>query len=444
MTSTDAAAEEPLTLEEIHEGWSLFDTEERIAAFQQLVRSDGEDFFLGLSASEQATLVLGVPAPGRRSWLRLLAPDDAADLMQEVATERRPELIALLDEVTQKDVAGLLVFAEDDAGGLMNPRYARLRPEIGVDEAISYLRKLARERLGTIYYAYVLDTESHLLGAVSLRELFAAAPDKLVRDVMATEVVKADAEMDQEALARLFAQHDLVAIPIVDDANRMKGIVTIDDIVDVVREEATEDIQHIGGTEALDEPYLTGRFWGMVRKRAGWLAALFIGELFTATAMQSYAGELGRAPVLMLFLPLIISSGGNSGSQATTLVIRAMALGEVKLRDWWRVIRRELASGLALGALLAPIGVIRILLWQALGWADYTNHYARVGASVGLSVVGIVMWGTLAGSMLPFILRKLGFDPARASAPFVATLVDVSGLVIYFTIASLVLAGTLL
>ncbi len=256
MSPTDAPAEEPLTLEEIREGWSLFDTEERVEAFKQLVRNDAEDFFLDLSAHDQATLVVGLPPTDRRSWLRLLAPDDAADLMQEIPTEQRPALIALLDDVTQKDVAGLLVFAEDDAGGLMNPRYARLRPEIGVDEAISYLRKLARERLGTIYYAYVLDAEMHLLGVVSLRDLFAATPEKLVRDVMATEVIKADAEMDQEALAKLFARHDLVAIPIVDAENRMKGIVTVDDIVDVVREEATEDIQNIGGTEALDEPYL--------------------------------------------------------------------------------------------------------------------------------------------------------------------------------------------
>ena len=444
MSPTDAPPEEPLTLEEIREGWSLFDAEERVEAFKQLIRSDAEDFFLDLTASEQAVLVQGLAPTERRSWLRLLAPDDAADLLQEIPSEQRPGLIALLDDVTQKDVTGLLVFAEDDAGGLMNPRYARLRPDIGVDEAISYLRKLARERLGTIYYAYVLDPEMHLLGAVSLRELFAATPEKLVRDVMQTEVIKADEQMDQEQLARMFAQSDLVAIPIIDAENRMKGIVTIDDIVDVVREEATEDIQHIGGTEALDEPYMTGRFWGMVRKRAGWLAALFIGELFTATAMQSYEDELKHATVLMLFLPLIISSGGNSGSQATTLVIRAMALGEVKLRDWWRVIRREVASGLALGAMLAPIGVIRILIWQALGWADYTKYYGRVGLSVGLSVIGIVTWGTIAGSMLPFILRRLGFDPARASAPFVATLVDVSGLVIYFTISSIVLAGTLL
>jgi len=444
MSPTESPPEEPLTLDEIREGWSLFDGEERADAFHQLVRSDAEDFFLDLSSHDQAELIRHLPPAERRSWLRLLAPDDAADLLQEVPAELRAGMIALLDDVTQKDVTGLLVFAEDDAGGLMNPRYARLRPEIGVDEAITYLRKLARERLGTIYYAYVLDADAHLLGAVSLRELFAAAPGKLVRDVMQTDVVKADAQLDQEALARLFAQHDLVAIPIVDAENRMKGIVTVDDIVDVVREEATEDIQHIGGTEALDEPYLTGRFLRMVRKRAGWLAALFIGELFTATAMQTYDDELRRAAVLNMFLPLIISSGGNSGSQATTLVIRAMALGEVRLRDWWRVIRRELASGFALGAILAPIGVIRILIWQAIGWADYTQYYGRVAASVGLSVIGIVMWGTLAGSMLPFILRRMGFDPARASAPFVATLVDVSGLVIYFTISSIVLAGTLL
>ena len=444
MTPGDAPpAEEPLTLDEVKDGWSLFDAEERLDAFHMMPRLDAEDLFLELDAGDQASLVASLPPSERRSWLRLLAPDDAADLVQAAPPEDRTSLVALLDEVTQKDVTGLLAFAEDAAGGLMNPRYARLRPDMRVDEAIAYLRRLARERLATNYYAYVLDPESHLMGVVSLRELFAATEEKRVRDVMQTDVIKADESMDQESLARLFAKHDLVAIPIVDAENRMKGLVTIDDIVDVVREEATEDIQRMGGTEALDEPYLTATFGHMIKKRAGWLAALFIGELFTATAMSQYDDAIKVASVLSLFVPLIISSGGNSGSQATTLVIRAMALGEVRLRDWWRVIRRELASGLALGALLAPIGVIRILVWGRMGWANYTTHYPLVALAVGLSVIGVVTWGTIIGSMLPFILRRLKFDPASASAPFVATIVDVSGLVIYFTIAILFLRGSI-
>lgn len=445
MTSGAAFSdEEPFTGDELRDGWSLFDDEERVESFHLLPRPEAEDFFLLLSSIDQARLVQALPPPERRSWLRLLAPDDAADLMQCVPAEQRPALIALLDEVTQKDVTGLLAFAEDDAGGLMDPRYARVRPDMSVDEAIIYLRKLSRERMGTIYYSYVLDAESRLLGVVSFRDLFAAASEKKVRDVMQTEIVKADETMDQEALGRLFSRHKLVAIPVVDAANRMKGVVTADDIVHVVQEEATEDIQKIGGSEALEGPYLQTPFWSMIRKRAGWLAALFLGETLTASAMGYYEGEMRKAIVLGLFIPLIISSGGNSGSQATTLVIRSLALGELKLRDWWRVVRRELGSGLALGGILAAIAFVRIGIWGHLGWANYSEPGTWIIATtVAVSVIGVVTWGTMAGSMLPFILRKLGFDPASASAPFVATLVDVTGLVIFFTVASLILVPQL-
>jgi magnesium transporter len=381
--------------------------------------------------------------PDRRSWMRLLPPDDAADLIQAAGPEQRDALLALLDEPTRREVTALLAYAEDQAGGLMSPRYARLRPNMSVDEAISYLHRQVREQLETIYYIYVLDSEQHLLGVVSFRELFAAPPDKTVRDVMHTDFVTAHETMDQEELSRLFSTHGLIAIPVVDSEGRIKGIVTVDDIVHVVREEATEDIHKIGGMEALDEPYLRVRFGHMVRKRAGWLSALFLGEMLTATAMSYFEDEIARAVVLALFVPLIISSGGNSGSQATTLVIRAMALGEVRLSDWWRVIRRELASGLVLGSILASIGIVRILLWQA--FSDiYGEHYLLIALTVGGSLVGVVTFGTLAGSLLPFLLRRIGFDPASASAPFVATLVDVTGLVIYFTVASVVLRGALL
>jgi magnesium transporter len=433
--------EEPFSAEELREGWSLFDAEERNEAFHLLPRPVAEDFFLELPAADQAQLVLSLAPSERRSWLRLLAPDDAADLMQAVPAKERPGLIALLDEVTQKDVAGLLAFAEDHAGGLMNPRYARVRPDMSADEAVVYLRKMAREHLGTFYYAYVLDPESRLLGVVSLRELFIAASDKKVRDVMQADVVKADETMDQEALGKLFAQHNLVAIPIVDAEGRMKGVVTVDDIVDVVQEEATEDIQKMGGLEALDAPYLQTGFWKMVRKRAGWLAVLFVGETLTANALGHYQGQIDAAGekaafLMMLFLPLIISSGGNSGSQATTLVIRALALGEVKVRDWWHVVRREILSGLVLGFVLAAIGFLRIVVWAALGWSSYANHPVLVGLTVAISLIGVVTLGTITGSMLPFLMKRLGFDPASASAPFVATLVDVTGLVIFFSVAA--------
>jgi magnesium transporter len=250
-------------------------------------------------------------------------------------------------------------------------------------------------------------------------------------------------QMDQEELSRLFATHRYLAFPVVDQEGRMKGIVTLDDIVDVVREEATEDIQKIGGTAALDAPYLRVGIGHMIRKRAGWLAVLFLGESLTATAMGYFEAEIARAVVLALFVPLVISSGGNSGSQATTLVIRAMALGEVKLRDWWRVMHREILSGLGLGAILASIGILRILLWQSL-FHTYGAHSFLIAMTVASSLVGVVLWGSLVGSMLPFVLRRLGLDPATASAPFVATLVDVTGLIIYFSAAKVILSGTLL
>jgi magnesium transporter len=312
-----------------------------------------------------------------------------------------------------------------------------------VDEAITYLRRQARERLETIYYVYVLDEGQRLLGVVSFRDLFAAAPGKLVRDVMHADTRTVRDDMDQEAVSRVFKETGYLALPVVDAEGRLKGIVTVDDIVDVVEEEATEDIQKMGGTEALGAPYLEVGFLPLVKKRAGWLAALFLGEMLTATAMAKFEGEIARAVVLALFVPLIISSGGNSGSQATTLVIRAMALGEVRLRDWWRVMRREIAVGLTLGTVLGSIGFLRIVVWQAVK-PIYGEHYLLVAATVFSSLVGVVMFGTMAGSLLPFILRRLGLDPASASAPFVATLVDVTGLVIYFTTAMFILSGTLL
>jgi len=363
--------------------------------------------------------------------------------VQQIEPQRREEILALLDDPTRKEVTGLLAYSEDAAGGLMNPRYAQVRPDLSVDEAIAYLRKQTRERVEMLHYVYVLDREQHLLGVVSYRDLFAARAEQKVQEIMRTKLTTVRPDTDQETLGRLFATHRLVAIPVVDAEGRMQGIVTLDDIVEVVQEEATEDIQKIGGTEALDAPYLQITLASMVRKRAGWLTALFLGEMLTATAMGRFQDEIAHAVVLALFVPLIISSGGNSGSQATTLVIRAMALGEVRLRDWWRVVHREFLSGLGLGCILGVIGATRILLWQLL-FHTYGDHYGLIAATVSVSLVGVVLWGTIAGSMLPFILRRLGFDPASASAPFVATLVDVTGLVIYFTTAQIILRGTLL
>ena len=444
MTVSPDETRERLSMADVHEAWPLLVPEDRLECFRALDPSEADDFFLSLSARDQRDLVLGLPAGERRLWLRVLPPDDTADLLQQVEfPEDREALLAQLDAATQREVRALMAYAEDDAGGLMNPRYVRVRPEMTAEEAISYIRRQLQEQPGSLNYGYVLDSDQRLLGVVSFRQLFGMTPEQRVRDAMTTRLVTAPESMDQEEVSRLIAQHHLIALPVVDEQRRMKGVVTADDVVEVVREEATEDIQKIGGTAVLGAPYLEVGVVGMIRRRAGWLSVLFLGEMLTATAMGYFEQEIARAVVLALFIPLVISSGGNSGSQATTLVIRAMALGEVRLKDWWRVVRGEFFSGLGLGAILGTLGVLRIVVWQGL-FHSYGSHAAVIAITVGLSLMGVVLWGTLTGSMLPLVLRRLGFDPASASAPFVATLVDVTGLVIYFTIAKVLMSGTLL
>jgi magnesium transporter len=436
-------ADELRTEDEVREVWSVLPPARRVEVFRGMDRLTSDDFFLALGAQEQADILQGMPNGERRLWFRLLAPDDAADVIQHVTEMERAGFLELLEEPTRREVTALLAYAEDAAGGLMSPRFARLRPEMTVGEAIRYLQRQAQEKLETIYYAYVLDQNQCIKGVVSFRDLFTARSERRIEDVMHTHVISVPETMDQEAVARVISQHNYNAVPVVNELGQMKGIVTIDDIVDVVQQEATEDIQKLGGMAALDTSYIQTGLLAMVKKRAGWLSALFLGEMLTASAMSRYENEISQAVVLALFIPLIISSGGNSGSQATTLIIRAMALGEVAVKDWWRILWRELAAGLALGLILATIGTVRILVWQEF-FHSYGEHSTRVAATVAFSLVGVVTWGTLAGSMLPFVIRRLGFDPASASAPFVATLVDVSGLVIYFSVAQWVLHGTLL
>ncbi|HYU34373.1 MAG TPA: magnesium transporter [Thermoanaerobaculia bacterium] len=432
-----------ISAEELREAWRLLTPAERLESFGFLPRGEAEEFFLELRPADQLQVILDAPPTQKRTWMRLLAPDDAADLLQEADPETRADLLQLLDPQSRREVNTLLAYEEDDAGGLMSPRYARVRPEMTVDEAIGYLRIQARQNVETINYAYVLDGQQHLLGVISLRELFSAPGGKRVSEVMHTDLVTIAEDADQETVAHLLSIHDLMAIPVVDAAGRMQGIITFDDVADVVEEEATEDIHKIGGSEALDAPYLQVGLGQMIRKRAGWLSVLLIGEMLTASAMAHYKKEIARAVVLAVFIPLIISSGGNSGSQASTLIIRALALSEVRLRDWFRVARRELLSGLSLGAILGALGFVRVLVWQ-WSFQSYGKHWLELALTVGLSLIGVVLWGTLAGSSLPFLFRRIGFDPASASAPFVATLVDVTGLVIYFSVASLVLGGSLL
>jgi magnesium transporter len=438
-----ATATATVGIEELREAWRLLSPEERLESFALLSPEDAQEFFLEMRPADQLIIVRESPPAIRRAWLRLLAPDDAADLLQEAEPEERAELMALLDPTTRREVNALLAYEEDDAGGLMSPRYARLRPDMTVDEAIGYLRMQARQNLETINYAYVLDAQQHLLGVMSLRELFTAPGEKKVSEVMNTDLETVSEDTDQETTSQLLARHGIIAIPVLDADGRMMGIVTWDDIVDVVEEEATEDIQKMGGSEALDAPYLQVGLLQMIRKRAGWLSVLFLGEMLTATAMGYYEQEIARALVLAIFIPLIISSGGNSGSQATTLIIRALALSEVRLRDWWRVFRREFLAGACLGGILGVLGFARVMVAHT-AFGSYGAHALPIAFTVAVSLLGVVLLGTLAGSSLPFLFRRLGFDPASASAPFVATLVDVTGLIIYFTVASLLLRGTLL
>ncbi|QDK42479.1 magnesium transporter [Bacteriovorax stolpii] len=431
------------SLENLLDNWQTLTHAQREEVFGMLGRIDQEELFINLSSDYQAEIFEQIPHGEKRSWIRLLAPDDIADLIQNLGEETQAEALRYLDYATLVEVKALLAYAEDEAGGLMNSRFARLRPEMTVEEAIRYLRAQSKSQIETIYYAYVLDRTQMLLGVISLRELFLAKAGSTVQENMNTDLVTVLQDEDQESISKTFSNHNFLAIPVVDENNVMKGIITVDDVVEVIEEEATEDIHKIGGMEALGEPYLDISLPSMIKKRAGWLMALFIGEMFTATAMSHYEHDIAKAVVLALFIPLVISSGGNSGSQATTLIIRAMALGEVRLKDWWRVFSRELISGLSLGVILGLIGLLRILLWPGKETL-YGEHYMLVALSVSFSLVGIVLWGTLAGSMLPFFLRRIGLDPATSSAPFVATLVDVTGLVIYFTVASLFLKGILL
>jgi magnesium transporter len=432
-----------MTRNELHEIWEELSEEERIQRFKELSYTDAPDFFLKLESADKSAIIMAADPAERKLWLRLLDPDDAADVIQETPEEHRGELLDLLDLPARNLVTALMAYAEDVAGGLMNPRFVRARPDMTVAQALRYVRRQALHKAETIYYVYVLGTHQELLGVMSLRELFTAQPDAITKDLMHSDVISVTEETDQEELGHLFADHNFLAIPVVDDQGHMKGIVTVDDIVDVVEEEATEDIQKIGGVEALDAPYLRISMAEMIRKRAGWLTILFVGELLTATAMGYFENQIARAVVLALFVPLIISSGGNAGSQASTLVIRAMALGEIHLRDWWRVVRREIIGGLALGGILGLIGFLRVIIWQLL-WHAYGDHYLLLAATVFISLIGVVLWGSVTGSVLPLILRRIGFDPASASTPFVATLVDVTGLVIYFSVASVLLRGTLL
>ena len=418
-------------------------TEEEAFAFRTLSRDQAAEVFSYLPPPHQEELIESLTNEQVRSVLQSMPPDDRTRLLEEMPAEVTRRLLTTLAPEDLKNVRWLLGYAEGTAGRYMTPRYVTVQSEMTAGEAIGHIR-VAGRGMETINVVYIVDARGKLVEDVRLSSLVLSDPATKVVDIADPSLVALRATDDREEVLSAFERYDRLALPVTDADGNMLGIITIDDVLDVAEEEATEDIQKLGGMEALDAPYLDVSVWSTIRKRAGWLAILFVGEMLTATAMSFFEGEIAHAVVLALFVPLIISSGGNSGSQATSLVIRALALRELRLGDWFRVFRREILSGITLGTMLGAIGFVRVVLWERLHFTDYGGHYLLVGATVWLALIGVVTFGTIAGSMLPFALRRLGFDPATSSAPFVATFVDVTGLVIYFTVALLILKGTLL
>jgi magnesium transporter len=395
-----------------------------------------------LDRETQKTLLKALGHQEVASVLNEMHPDDRTALLEDLPGGVVQQMISLLTPEERKVAQSLLGYPEKSVGRLMTPDYIPVRKEWTVGDSLNYIRTYGKDS-ETLNVIYVVDEKGKIIDDIHIRELLLSPLERQIKDLMNENFVALQANDDQESAVNAFSKYNRVALPVVDASGTLLGIVTVDDVLSVAQKESTDDIQKFGGMEALDEPYISTPLFRMVQKRAGWLVILFLSEMLTATAMAFFQDEIAKAVVLALFVPLIISSGGNSGSQAATLIIRAMALGEVKLKGWWRVMRREVISGLMLGSILGSIGFMRIALWSAFS-PVYGPHWLLVALTVGTSLVGVVLWGTLSGSMLPFVLKRLGADPATSSAPFVATLVDVTGLVIYFSVAVFFLSGTLL
>ena len=421
------------------------DSDDAVAVISLLSHDDAIRLF-DQPELERAPELITALRPGLASQLiDGMSADRATDVFQELEDDERATLFPILAPETKIALKKLMGYPPNTAGSLMTIEFISVPADWTVGQTLDHIRKVERTR-ETVYAIYVLDPKSRaLMGVVSLRRLIIREVDEPILSIAREdEPITISPMTSREDVARLFRKHDLLAVPVVDERRHIIGIVTVDDVLDAMTEDASDDAYRFGGMETLDKPYMRISFLDMMKKRAGWLGILFLGEMLTASAMQHFEVELEKALVLTLFIPLIMSSGGNSGSQATSLIIRALALGEIKLKDWWRVALRELPSGLFLGSFLGLIGLIRIVVWQKLGIYDYGEHWILVAITVGLALVCIVTFGSLTGSMLPFLLQRLGLDPATASAPMVATLVDVTGLVIYFSVALMVLSGTLL
>ncbi len=396
-----------------------------------------------IELSVQKRIIKNLPPNKVATLLNELPPDDRTDFLEELPSSVVRELIKLLNPDERKITLSLLGYPENSIGRLMTPDYVYVYPENTIEEVFATIRKHGKDS-ETINVIYVINEKGELLDDIRIRDFILNAPDKKVSELMDHRVVSLQPEDDQETASEVFKMNNRDALPVVSKSNKLLGIVTIDDMFWVASEEFSEDIQMIGGTQALDQPYLEMPIMRLFKKRITWLVVLFVGEMLTATAMKFFEAEIAKAVVLVLFVPLIISSGGNSGSQASTLIIQAMAVGEITLRDWWKVMRREIISGLLLGTVLGLIGFLRIAIWHSVAPTIYGEHWMALGFTVAVTLLGVVLWGTLSGSMLPMVLKRLGADPAVSSAPFVATLVDVTGLIIYFSVAFLILSGKLL
>ncbi len=422
--------------------------DEQVIIFRVLPHDLAADVFEYLDFDAQQTLLRAMAHEQVVAILNEMAPDDRTALLEELPSAAARQLIRSLTPEERRVATALLGYPEDSVGRLMTPDFIAVREDWTIQQVLDYIREHGQDS-ETLNVIYVVDDRGKLIDDIRMREFLLKPLTSPVRDLMEKTFITLNVTDSQRDALNIFRKYDRTVLPVIDSTGVLLGIVTVDDMLDVAEKEATEEFQKFGGMEALEEPYMRIPLWRMVRKRAGWLIILFLGEMLTATAMANYQEELAKALVLALFLPLIVSSGGNSGSQASTLMIRAMALGEVTLRDWWRVMGREIQAGLALGAILGAIGVLRVGAWAIIGEQylhrqPYGPHWPLVAMTVGIALVGVVIWGTLSGSMLPFLLRRIGADPATSSAPFVATLVDVTGLIIYFSIALVIMRGVML
>lgn len=420
----------------------LEEREEALLAFQCLEPELATRTFEYLPFPDQEDLLQALPETQLSLILNELAPDDRTALLEELPADEVERLLTLLTPENQRISRSLLSYGEGTVGRLMTPEYITVRGEWTVSEVLEHIRKIGSDS-ESLNAVYVIDASHRLIDDIRIREILLARAEARVSDIMDEKFVALTVTDTEATAVEMFRKYDRSLLPVVDSRGTLLGIVTVDDVLDVAEEASTRNFQQFGGLEALDEPYISTPILELVRKRGTWLVLLFLGEMLTASAMGFFEHEIQKAVILALFVPLIISSGGNSGSQAATLIVRAMAVGEVKLRDWWTVIRREIPTGFVLGLALGMIGFLRI--WLASWFTDiYGPHAALLGLTVGIALLGVVLWGTICGSMLPFLIRRCGLDPATSSAPFVATLVDVTGLVIYFSAALFLLRGTLL